>query len=187
MRNPFLFLTTLMLVAALVALSVQANEIEGDVPARELIGVPVAGTDGEPLGELVNLVLDVRDGGLHYALLSSTDGEHRRFVYPLNAFRRTGAGLVLKDAPERRAPLAGLEGGDYVRAARLFGRPVEDHIGNTVGRLEDVIVNLYSGRSRQFLVAFFDQPGGPLALPASLVRLQAKGNPVLHAGPNRRT
>jgi hypothetical protein len=60
-------------------------------------------------------------------------------------------------------------------------------IGNTVGRLQDVVVNLHSGRSRQFLVAFFDQPGGPLALPASLVRLQAKGNPVLHAEPNRRT
>jgi sporulation protein YlmC with PRC-barrel domain len=176
-----------MLIAALLALSVQADELEGDMRARELIGMPVAGADGEPLGTISGLMLDVRDAGVHYIVLGSASGEDRRFAYRLDVFRRGGRGLTLEGGLERRAPLPGLEGRDYVRAAELLGRGVEDRIGNTVGRLQDVVVNLYSGRSRQFLVVFFDQPGSPLALPAWLVRLQAKGNPVLHAEPNRRT
>jgi sporulation protein YlmC with PRC-barrel domain len=187
MRNPILVLMMLMLIAALVALSVQADEVDGDIRARELIGTPVAGPNGESLGEISDLLLDVRDAGVNYVLLASGGEEGRRFVYPLDAFRRSGAGLTLEGEFEWRAPWPGVERRDYVRADELLGRAVEDRIGNTVGRLQDVVVNLHSGRTRQFLVAFFDQPGGPLALPASLVRLQAKGNPVLHAEPNRRT
>jgi len=181
----FLFPMMAMLLAAALALFAQAHEVEGDIRASELVGLPVAGTDGEVLGRVAALLLDVRETGVNYLVLASGGQEDPRFAHPLEAFRRAGSGLALEDRFARRAPRPA--GGHHVPAEQLLGRGVDDRIGNTVGRLHDVVVNLHSGRPRQFLVAFFDQPGGALALPASFMLLQAKGNPVLHAGPHRRT
>jgi sporulation protein YlmC with PRC-barrel domain len=184
-----IFFTALLLVASLVALSAHAEP--ADMLASEVIGKPVRTPQGKALGEIAGLLLHTRPNGVHYAQLAYRDaaGEEKRFAYPLNAFRRAGEALVLNVPPthleksdERR-----LESDErYVAATAVLGRGVDDRLGNTIGRLDDVLVNLESGRTRSFLITFADQPGATLPLSAHLVRLQAEGNLILHADPDRR-
>jgi predicted outer membrane protein/sporulation protein YlmC with PRC-barrel domain len=71
-----------------------------DRRATRLIGMEVLGAYGEPLGKLEDLVLDVRDGSVHYAVLSFGGlvglGD-RLFAFPLQQFRLTASeeGLLL--------------------------------------------------------------------------------------------
>jgi sporulation protein YlmC with PRC-barrel domain len=78
-----------------VPLGVHQAEIhrEGrDVRASEMLGREVRGLHGEPLGEVKDLVIDVRSGRVHYAVLSfshRTEAGDKLFAFPLNALRFT--------------------------------------------------------------------------------------------------
>ena len=187
------------LLAGLLAVAVQAYGQEADVRASTLIGSQVSGANGGRIGEIVGLLIDVRERGVHYALLAveRAGGAEERFAYPLNAFHRSGDRRLALNVPrERLRELPGFDGRDwpdprfrsgtrYVAAARLFARDVEDRIGNRVGRIEDAMLSLDTGTTEALLVAF-DGQATPLRLPTHLIRLQVEGSAVLQADRARR-
>lgn len=184
-----MFFAALVLVVSLVALSAHAEP--ADIRASEVIAKPVRTPQGKPLGEIVGLLLATQPNGVHYAQLAYRDAEgaHKRFAYPLNAFGRVEGAFVLNVPPvhlEKSEEFRLHDREHYVEAGAVLGRPVDDQLGNTVGRLDDVVVNLASGRTRSFLIAFDEQAGAVLPLSAHLLQLQAIGNPILHADPDRR-
>jgi sporulation protein YlmC with PRC-barrel domain len=56
------------LVTAL-SLPAQARDKSGVLKASEVIGMNVQGTDGKKLGDIKDLVIDPKDGGVQYAVL----------------------------------------------------------------------------------------------------------------------
>lgn len=167
------------------------------IRASEMLGTRVANHRGDRLGWIAGLLLDTRPRGQHFALLSVEDGgKEKRFVYPLNAFRRGGAGLLL-DVPERNLeaapgyqnrqwPAPEARSGDrYVRARDVLGRPVQDTLGKRVGRMEDMVLDLASARTESVLIDFAE--GGILPMPAHTVRLDPRGGATLHPDSQRRS
>jgi sporulation protein YlmC with PRC-barrel domain len=197
MRDSMHVMTAALLLV--LALAMPARAGGGDVAVSSLVGTAVTAPGGERLGEIAGVLIDVRPGGIHYAILAveHAGGRQERFAYPVNAFRQAGdGGLALNVPRERLRALPGFATRDwpapefrsetrYVEAARLFGRTVEDGIGNRVGVLRDAVVNLHSGTTRTLLVAFEGQ-ATPTPLPAHLIRLQVDGNAVLQSGRARR-
>lgn len=166
----------------------------GGIRATELIGKPVITPRAERLGEIAGLLLDTRRRGVHYALLATPEGDER-FAYPLNAFRRGGAELVLDVRPENLAIAPGYRGRSwpdmeyrsadrYIRAARLLGRQIDDPLGNRVGDLQDLVVSLGTGATAYYLVDFED--GGVLPMPEHAVRLHTDRAPTLEIDADRR-
>ena len=173
----------------------------GEIQASALVGSPVANVDGKRLGAIAGVLLDSRPLGQHYALLSmrADDGEEKRFAYPVNAFRRAGAdaSLVLNvplhnlevspgyqdgrgwPSPEVR------EGDRYVRARDVIGKAVVDPLGNRVGTLEDVALDLQTGRMRYATIHFAG--GGRLPVAGHAIRLSPGGPSVLDPDSQRRS
>jgi sporulation protein YlmC with PRC-barrel domain len=62
-----------------------------DMRASELIGKEVASPDGKALGEIEDMIVDVRRGAVQHVILSFggvADVGDKLFVFPVNAFRR---------------------------------------------------------------------------------------------------
>lgn len=177
------FATAALLVLAAAAMAAVAQTAPPAVTPGELIGERVVGRQGEVIGEIAGIRLDVRDDGVHFIELQR---EAQSFAYPMNALRRAGGVLHLNVAAGRLDELPGNTlPARYVPAQRVIGGAVDDALGNRAGTLVDLGIDPQSGRTSYYLVEF-EPSGERLKLPAHNLRLQQQGNPVLRAARTRR-
>jgi sporulation protein YlmC with PRC-barrel domain len=168
-----------------------------DYRASALLGTQVVTPRSEPLGWIEALLLDVRPNGIHYAVLTVGAGEaKKRFAYPLNAFRPAGNLLALNVQPERLAGLPGYgrhawpapeqrTGQRYVRAARVIGGGLIDPLGNGIGKVTDIVLDVNTGHTRYYAVEF--QAGERLPIAPHDLRLSPERPPTLIADSHRRS
>ncbi len=158
--------------------------------ASQLIGKNVENSQGENLGEIKDLVIDVNNERVFYAILEFGGflglGE-KLFAYPVRAFNQTSADtdkLVLnvdkdklKAAPGfardswpdwlaygkqvdnyhgETVKLKAIPNQKLVRASELIGKDVDDRVGKDMGEIDDLVVNMTSGRIH-YAVLEFDQ------------------------------
>jgi sporulation protein YlmC with PRC-barrel domain len=171
------------LAAAFMTAALAQTERPAVTPG-ELMGERVVGREGELIGEIAGIRLDVRDNGVHYIELQR---EAQSFAYPVNALHRADGILRLNVPAERLDGLPGnpLPIARYVPAQRVIGGGVDDALGNRAGVLVDLGIDPQSGRTIYYLVEF-EPSGERLKLPAHNLRLQPHGNPVLRASQTRR-
>jgi sporulation protein YlmC with PRC-barrel domain len=105
MANRWRRILTTMLLAPALALAAAA-----DIPASKLIGKAVANKDGQNLGEIRELVLDLHNGVVRYAVLEFSGvlgAEEKYFAYPASAFSHSARdGEVVLDVDRRQLELA---------------------------------------------------------------------------------
>ena len=158
--------------------------------ASQLIGKNVENSQGENLGEIKDLVIDVNNERVFYAILEFGGflglGE-KLFAYPVRSFNQTSADtdkLVLnvdkdklKAAPGfardswpdwltygkqvdkyygETVKLKAMANQKLVRASELIGKDVNDRMGKDMGEIDDMVVNMNSGRIH-YAVLEFDQ------------------------------
>lgn len=181
-----------------------------DLRASRLIGKKVRNAQGEHLGEIADLMVDLDQQRVHYAVLAFGGmlgmGE-KLFAYPVTQLRTVGKDDEvmlnvdrdrLKNAPgfDRKRwpdwtdtryraqvdrhfgapgqPGAAGQAARLVRASELIGKDIDDATGRDAGEIEDLVVNLTSGRVR-YAVLDFDKEWSPqdrlIALPVSAIGL----------------
>lgn len=165
-----------------------------DMRASELLGKQVANLEGKPLGKIEELVVDLKGGGIPHVVLSfggiANLGD-KLFVFPVNAFERDeNRDRIVVDV--ERYQLRESRGFDrdqwpfeapLQRASELRGKNVKDSAGNAAGEIEDLVVNLGTGRVKEVVFAQ-DGRKGPepkqvLPLSAFLLPADRGGNLVL--------
>ena len=169
-----------------------------DMRASKLIGAKAVDAKGEALGRVEDLILSSETGDVHYAVLSfggRLELGDRQYTLPLSALApgphpgelivletrspATGADLAqwLRDY-DPNAPLADRR---FMRSSELLGRRIDDGRGRRVGELEDLVVNLGSGRLRHVVA---EMHGKQVALPlhALVVPLLRDGNLRMKSG-----
>jgi sporulation protein YlmC with PRC-barrel domain len=128
-----------------------------DIRASELIGKKVANKEGQSLGEVEDLAIDVRSGRIPHVILSFggvADLGDKLFVFPVNAFTRDKVmdRLVLNVERNALKESRGFDRDSWPfdpplrRASDLRGANVKDSAGQAAGEIEDLEVNLASGR-----------------------------------------
>lgn len=149
-----------------------------DKRASELIGAKALDRQGEILGRIEDLILASQTGTVHYAVVSFGGrlglGD-RHYIYPVQALapgrgpnqvvievdkkdlgKRTGV-AELETWLRQYDPNASIADRRYVRATELLGKGLDDRGGQRIGEVEDLVVNLGSGRLR-FVVVELAQP-----------------------------
>jgi sporulation protein YlmC with PRC-barrel domain len=129
-----------------------------DMRASELIGKKVASPEGKALGEVEDLIVDTQGGHIPHVVLSYEDD--KLFVYPVNAFTRDEYRdrIVVAVEPGQLEQSAGFERSNWPfqppleRASQLRGKNIELENGGR-GEIEDVVVNLGSGKVTGVIVA----------------------------------
>lgn len=175
--------------------SADAKQSGRDVRASKVIGKGVENAEGENLGEIKDLIVDLGSQRVHYAVMASGGalglGE-KLFAYPMSAFKSQADGdkLVLnidkdrlKDAPgfdkdkwpdwsdnryrgevdryfKSDTAKAAPRSAKMVRASELIGKSVDDRAGKDAGEIEDLVVNMSSGRI-SYAVLDFDKAWSP--------------------------
>lgn len=154
--------------------------IEPEGRLTQILNAPVAGASGAVVGQVKDLAVDSSKREVTHVVVAGAAGPA---AYPLGRFNVGLAGgkpvLTLKgdpadavavDAsgmPPRRAP-----------ASRLLRSGISDSQGNGVGDVEDVVVNLKSGRLH-FAVAEFNAnwvaAGWLVAIPVRTLRKTGEG------------
>jgi sporulation protein YlmC with PRC-barrel domain len=135
-----------------------------DIRASELIGKQVSSREGEPLGEVEDLAIDVRSGRIPHVILSFggvADLGDKLFVFPVNAFARdeTRDRLVLNVERSQLKQSRGFDRSNWPfdpplrRASELRGANVADRDGKPAGEIEDLVVNLETGRIERVWLA----------------------------------
>lgn len=135
-----------------------------DIRASELIGKKVAGKDAQPLGEVKDLAIDVRSGHIPHVILSFgglAELGDKLFVFPVNAFERDQIKdrLVLNVERSQLKQSSGFDRSNWPfdpplrRASELRGANVTDPDGKAVGEIEDLVVNMDSGRIERVWLA----------------------------------
>jgi sporulation protein YlmC with PRC-barrel domain len=162
-----------------------------DMRASELIGKQVASPDGKALGEIEDMIVDVRRGAVQHVILSFggvADVGDKLFVFPVNAFKRDDyrERIVVNVQPEQLKQSRGFTRDNWPfdpplsRASKLRGANVKDAAGKPVGEIEDLVVNLGSGKIEQVILAP-DGRKGPedkRALPLSAFSVSERGDEV---------
>ncbi|HEX6318586.1 MAG TPA: PRC-barrel domain-containing protein [Burkholderiales bacterium] len=180
----FLFLFSLLLPAA----AAQVDKATWyDIRASELIGKEVAGKDGQPLGEVEDVAIDVRSGRMPHVILSFggvADLGDKLFVFPANAFGRdeTKDRLVLNVERDQLKRSRGFDRSNWPfdpplrRASELRGANVSDRDGKPVGEIEDLVINLDTGRVERVWFAQNGRKGAEdkQALPLSAFAIPEK-------------
>lgn len=116
--------------------SQEAQAAGRNVRASKLIGMDVRNVQGERLGEIKDLIVDVSNDRVHYAILSFGGflgvGD-KLFAYPVRSFTQTGDGdkLVLNVDKSRLKGAPGFEKDRYPDWTR-YGEEVERYHGATV-------------------------------------------------------
>lgn len=129
-----------------------------DMRASELIGKKVASPQGKPLGEIEDLIVDTKGGHIPHVVLSYKD--EKLFVFPVNAFTRDEYRdrIVVNAQPKQLEQSAGFDRSNWPfqppleRASKLRGKNLALKDGRR-GEVEDLIVNLGSGKVRGVVVA----------------------------------
>jgi len=175
--------------------SAAAKQSGRDVRASKLIGKNVENAEGENLGEIKDLIVDLGNQRVHYAVLAAggTLGlGDKLFAYPVSAFKTQADGdkLVLNVDKDRLKNAPGFDKDKWpdwtdnryrgevdryfksdtakaaprnarmVRATELIGKDVHDRSGKGAGEIEDVVVNMNSGRV-SYAVLDFDKAWSP--------------------------
>lgn len=128
-----------------------------DIRTSELIGKEVANKEGRALGEVEDLIVDVEGGHIPHVILSFggvADLGDKLFVFPVNAFTRDANRdrLVLNVEREQLSKSRGFDRSNWPfdpplrRASELRGANVKDADGKAAGEIEDLEVNLATGR-----------------------------------------
>lgn len=198
-----------------------------DQRATQLIGKDVRNAQGEDLGRIEDLIVDVANDRLVYAILSFGGvlglGD-KLFAYPVEFFDNAGGSdkLVLKVAKEALKDAPGFDrqrwpdfgqrtyrdqieryfgtstpaspriapGQRLTRATTLLDKDVKDRQGREVGEIEDMVVNITSGRVR-YVVLDFDKAWSPndklvsLPMKALIVPRTVKNDLVLNVDTGR--
>ena len=123
----------------------------GGVSAKALIGATVSGAQGEALGEIEDLVVNVGAGRVYAALLDAGDGTER-YAFPIEKLGpgRASGGYTLaleKDQLEGAAAAGGTQAAadmELTRVSEMLGVNIQDRSGNDVGEVKDVLVRLDS-------------------------------------------
>ena len=174
-----------------------ANASQGgrDMRASTVIGKNVENAQGENLGEIQDLIVDLGNQRVHYAVLASGGmlglGD-KLFAYPISAFKPEADGdkLVLNIDKDRLKDAPGFDKDKWpdwtdnryrgevdryfksdtakvaprtakmVRATELIGKDVDDRSGKDAGEIEDIVVNMNSGRV-SYAVLDFDKAWSP--------------------------
>ena len=158
--------------------------------ASQLIGKNVENARGENLGEIKDLVIDVNNERVFYAILEFGGflgmGE-KLFAYPVRYFGQTSAEsdkLVLNVDKEKLKAAPGFKRNSWpdwltygkqvdkyygetvklkpspnqklVRASELIGKNVNDRAGKDMGEIDDMVLNMNSGKIH-YAVLEFDQ------------------------------
>lgn len=175
--------------------SAEMKQSGSDVRASKIIGKNVENAQGENLGEVKDLIVDIGNQRVHYAVLSfgGTLGlGDKLFAYPINTFKTQADGdkLVLNVDKDKLKNAPGFDQdkwpdwtdnryrGDVdryfktdtakavprnarmIRASELIGKNVDDRSGKDAGEIEDVVVNMNSGRV-SYAVLDFDKAWSP--------------------------
>jgi sporulation protein YlmC with PRC-barrel domain len=175
--------------------SAEAKQTGRDVRASKLIGKNVENAQGENLGEIKDLIVDVGNQRVHYAVLEAggTLGiGDKLFAYPVSAFKPQADSdkLVLNVDKDRLKNAPGFDKDKWpdwtdnryrgevdryfksdtakavprsarmVRATELIGKNVNDRSGKDAGEIEDVVVNMNTGRV-SYAVLDFDKAWSP--------------------------
>ena len=180
-----------------------------DLRASRLIGKKVRNARGEHLGEIADLMVDLPQQRVHYAVLAAGGFlgiRQKLFAYPVAQLRTVGSeDELMLDVDKQRLqqapgfdrdrwpdwadgryraevdrhhgvpPATGTaQGQRLVRASELIGKDIDDATGRDAGEIEDLVVNLATGRVR-YAVLDFDKAWSPqdrlIALPISAIGL----------------
>jgi sporulation protein YlmC with PRC-barrel domain len=132
-------------------------------PASELIGKSVIDPARADLGRVQDLIVDLRESRVHYAVLGFGGWAglfDKQFAIPIEEFTPAPFGdkLVLERAKELLLLEPGIDSRgvplrQYVRARALLGRDVVDRTGEALGELRDFEIDLATGEVRRALLA----------------------------------
>lgn len=163
-----------------------------DTRTSELIGKEVASPDGKALGEIEDMIVDLRHGAVPHVILSFggvADIGDKLFVFPLNALKRDEyrERIVVNVQPEQLKQSRGFTRENWpfdpplARASKLRGANVKDAAGKPVGEIEDLEVNLGTGRVERVWLAPDGRKGdeGKRALPLSAFSVSERGEEVV--------
>lgn len=148
----------LALAALLVPLAASGERIYwNDELASTLLGAEVVNHRGERLGEVRDLVIDLRSEQVP-AVLVQSGGFLGLFeevrAFPLSWFAPGRADRVVLDIPAADMARVRQQPSPYLpRASDLVGSEVRDRHGAVVGELRDLVVNLRDGRVRHAVLA----------------------------------
>ena len=171
-----------------------------DMRMSRLVHMPIADRNGQPRGEVGDLIVDASEARVRYAVVDVGGflgiGEHRTTV-PMDRVRsgiERGHVVIDMTARELRAlPGAAPIHGAQVRTARkLLHARVRDGLYRDVGRVRDIVLDLDTGKLRYWIVRFdpswwatprlvmlqpaqvsLDNPDGDLVLLATEAELRA--------------
>lgn len=173
----------------------EARQPGRDARASKVIGKNVENAQGENLGEIKDLIVDLGSQRVQYAILSFGGAlglGDKMFAYPISAFKPQADGdkLVLNVDKDRLKNAPGFDkdkwpdwtdnryrsevdryfkadtakavprGAKMVRASDLIGKSVDDRAGKDAGEIEDLVVNMSSGRV-SYAVLDFDKAWSP--------------------------
>jgi sporulation protein YlmC with PRC-barrel domain len=164
-----------LLALLLVAPPMAAGQEEGIAKASELLGTSVKSVEGEELGRLRDLVLDLDDQRVRYAIVERGAKLLRYSLVHFDAARE-GTHVVLHLSRERLEASPGMDPGwqgyGLVRASALLGRDVRDSQGRAIGELADIVIDWSGGKVRYALVRARNGsgPGERVPLAALAVR-----------------
>lgn len=166
-----------------------------DMRTSELIGKKVASPDGRMLGEVEDVIVDTRRGAVQHVILSFggvADVGDKLFIFPANAFRRDEnfERLLVEVYPWQLERSRGYDRSNWpfrpplARASRLRGANVKDAAGEPVGEIEDLVINLGTGRVERVWLAQDGRKGGEdkLAMPLTAFSISERGEEVVLKG-----
>jgi sporulation protein YlmC with PRC-barrel domain len=169
---PILFVLAALLAPSAVAAASEAR-------ASELLSAPVIDQRGARIGSIGQLVVDVDNDVVRYALI---ERDERDFAYPFTALRRApGDGFIVDEGRTiAAAPGTASRHGRLVGAAALIGREVRFAGGDRAGDVRDLVVDLESGEVERVLVAYEPVMGDPLvSIPLARMRIPADDRPIV--------
>lgn len=134
----------------LVATAAQAAAVS----ASGLLGARVVNPQGERLGDIRDLAVDIGSGSVTYVILEAAETSRlpRKLSAVPVAALQPGLGrdqLVVDTsagAPWRERLPAPAEGNDMMRAKAILGMPIEHPSGAEYGVIDDLVVELETGR-----------------------------------------
>lgn len=163
-----------------------------DMRTSELIGKEVASTDGKMLGEIEDVIVDTSRGAVQHVILSfggAADVGDKLFIFPANAFRRDEnfERLLIEVHPRQLEQSPGYDRANWpfrpplARASKLRGANVKDAAGKPVGEIEDLVINLGTGRVERVWLAQDGRKASEdkRALPLTAFAISERGEEVV--------
>ena len=149
----------------------------GDIDASHLIGADVRNPRGQDLGQIRDLMIDVKSGKVQNAILSFggfMNVGDKLFRYPLSAFSRSASGDLVLDVDQQKLQSSqGFDRNDWPegrntganqnahktlwRASRLIGKDVADRQGEHLGEIKDLVIDMHNAKVDN-VVLQYDRP-----------------------------